>query len=346
MALLEALLCAALALPPPAAAEAGAPVTRIAFGSCVDQQLPQPIWDAIARTAPQLFLFLGDTIYADTEDMGKMQADYEMLAAQPAFERFRAAVPILAIWDDHDYGVNDGGTDYLQKRQAERLFLDFFEEPTDSPRRMRDGVYGAWIFGPPGKRLQVVLLDGRSFRSPLQLDPHPARRYQPDLDPHKTLLGADQWRWLEAELRKPAEVRLIGSGIQVLGYAAGFECWKNLPREQERLFQVIRDSEAEGVVILSGDAHFALLKRGDAGIGYPLYDLTSSGLTHSRPEAAERPAPLALYAPYGGLNFGTVDIDWQRDDPEILLAIRDRDGNPVTQHAIPLSALRSRKQQE
>ncbi|MEE8524345.1 MAG: alkaline phosphatase family protein, partial [Thermoanaerobaculia bacterium] len=109
-------------------------------------------------------------------------------------------------------------------------------------------------------------------------------------------------------------------------------------------FTVIRKTGAEGVIFLSGDAHFAQLKRGDGGVGYPLYDFTSSGLSHSRPEAAERPAPLAIYPPFGGLNFGTVEVDWQQNDPEITLAVHDRDGRAVFQHRIRLSELRARQE--
>lgn len=315
------------------------PLTRIAFGSCADQEKPQPIWAAIAAADPQLFLFLGDNIYADHMGREEIRAAYARLAAVPEFQKLRSEVPILAIWDDHDYGVNDGSSDHAEKELFKELFLEFFAEPADSPRRTRGGLYTAETFGPPGRRVQVILLDVRYFRSPIVKDPSPYRVYQPDLDLDKTLLGEEQWRWFEEQLRQPAEVRLIGSGIQVLGYASGFESWKNLPHEQERLFRVLRETAAEGVIFLSGDAHFAQLKRTDAGLGYPLYEFTSSGLTHSRPEAAERPAPMVVLPPYGGLNFATIDLDWQRDDPLITLELRDRDGVVVFRHRIPLSEL-------
>ena len=319
-------------------------ISRLAFGSCADQERPQPIWTAIGDWQPDLFLFLGDNIYGDTEDMAEMAAAYATLAAIPAFARFREQVPILATWDDHDYGANDGGAEYPKKSETARLLLDFFDEAADSPRRGRPGIYGAWIFGPPGQRLQVILLDGRSFRSPLSLDPSPYRRYRHDLDPAKTLLGEAQWRWLETQLAREAEVRLIASGVQVLGYAAGFESWKTLPLELERLFQVIRDSEAEGVLFLSGDAHFSVIKRADGGVGYPLYDFTSSGLSHSRPASADRPSPLAVHRPYGGLSFGTIEIDWRGPDTALVLAAHDRNGAVVFQHRIALGELRARRE--
>ncbi len=316
----------------------GAVIKRLAIGSCVDQNRPQHIWPAIAAAEPQLFLLLGDNIYADTLDMAKMQADYETLAAVPEFAAFRQQVPILATWDDHDYGWNDAGVEYAQKEASKALMLDFFDVPAADELRRRPGVYQAKIFGPPGQRVQIILLDGRWFRSAPLKDPSPYRRYRPNLDATNTMLGETQWQWLRAQLEQPAELRLIASGVQVLGYAAGFEGWKNFPLEQERLFTVIREARAAGVVFLSGDAHFTQIKRGDGGVGYPLYEFTSSGLTHGNPVGAARPSPLALQRPYGGINFGVLNLRWQ-DDPSLTLQARDVDGNIVFEHTIRLADL-------
>ncbi|MEM7583600.1 MAG: alkaline phosphatase D family protein [Acidobacteriota bacterium] len=314
------------------------PIERIALGSCADQERPQRIWPAIAETEPQVFLFLGDNVYADTYDMAEMRSAYETLAAVPEFAAFRERVPILATWDDHDFGWNDAGAEYPHKASTKTLMLDFFGVPADDASRQRPGVYQAKIFGPPGQRLQIILLDGRWFRSELIEDPSPYRRYEPDLDPASTLLGEAQWRWLRKQLEQPAELRLIASGIQVLGYAAGFESWKNMPLEQERLFDLIRDARAAGVVLLSGDAHFTQIKRGDGGIGYPLYEFTSSGLTHGNPAGAARPSPLSLHRPYGGLNFGLIEVRWQ-GDPSVKLSARDIRGTVVFEHTIRLAEL-------
>jgi alkaline phosphatase D len=177
------------------------PMRRIAFGSCASQERPQPIWEAVVAGRPDLFLFLGDNIYADTQDMDVMRAKYAKLAAMPGYQKLRATCPVLATWDDHDYGANDAGAEYPRKAESQRLFLDFFGEPAGSPRRQRPGVYDARVFGPEGRRVQVILLDTRSFRSPLKRRPGAARgegRYAPDSEPSATILGEDQWAWLQA----------------------------------------------------------------------------------------------------------------------------------------------------
>ena len=145
-------------------------LSRIAFGSCARQDQPQPIWDAVVAARPQLFILLGDNIYADTDDMNVLRAKYQILANQPGFKQLKQTCPLLATWDDHDYGANDSGAEYPKKAESQQVFLDFFGAPANDPRRTRPGVYSAQTFGPPGRRVQIILLDLRYFRSPLKHD--------------------------------------------------------------------------------------------------------------------------------------------------------------------------------
>ena len=106
-----------------------------AFGCCADQEKPQPIWEAIVAARPDVFLFIGDTVYADTTDMPTMRAAYAKLAALPGYQKLLRTCPVLATWDDHDYGRDDAGADYPRKKESQQIFLDFFGVPKDSPRR-------------------------------------------------------------------------------------------------------------------------------------------------------------------------------------------------------------------
>ena len=115
--------------------------------------------------APELTLLLGDNIYGDTLDMNVLQAKYAKLAAMPGFQTLRQTCPILATWDDHDLGANDAGGDYPKKDESQQIFLDFFGEPSDSPRRRRPESMTRRVFGPDGKRIQIIMLDTRYFRS-------------------------------------------------------------------------------------------------------------------------------------------------------------------------------------
>jgi hypothetical protein len=322
------------------------PLRRIAFGSCASQERPQPIWESVVAARPELLLLLGDNIYGDTENMDVMRAKYTRFAAMPGFRRLREICPIFATWDDHDLGVDDGGSEYPRKAESQKIFLDFFGDPEDSPRRKRPGIYDARVFGPTGKRVQVILLDTRYFRSALKkkaVAPRGEGPYEPNPDPATTMLGEDQWRWLADQLRIPAEIRLIGSSIQVVAEDHGWEKWMNLPHERERLYTLIRETGAEGVIFLSGDRHLAELSMMDGGLGYPLYDLTSSGLNQAanswRPLEVNRHRVATMN---WGDNFGLITIDWDRPDPLIGLQIRDVEGDIRIQQKVLLSVLRRR----
>jgi alkaline phosphatase D len=319
------------------------PLTRIAFGSCAQQERDQPIWDTIVQTKPDLFLFAGDNIYGDTEDMDIMKAKYDKLAAKPGYQKLKAMCPILATWDDHDYGVNDGGKNYKMRKESQQLFLDAFDFAKDSPLRTQEGIYHAKMFGPEEQRVQVIMLDTRYFRDNLKKRPNAPKGVGPyigDSSSDLTILGDAQWKWLEDELKKPAKLRLVVSSIQVVPEDHGWEKWMNIPAERDRLYKLIRDTKASGVVFLSGDRHHAELSMMDGGVGYPLYDLTSSGLNQaflawrSLEKNQHRVATMQF-----GNNFGLIEIDWDAKDPLVRLQIRDEQGDITIQQKVPLSVL-------
>lgn len=319
------------------------PIQRIAFGSCARQTKAQPIWEHIIPAKPDLFIWLGDNIYGDTEDMDVLKKKYEALAAKPGYQKLQKTCQILGTWDDHDYGVNDGGAEYPRRVESQKIFLDFFKVPKDSPRRKREGVYSSQIYGPVGKRVQIILLDTRYFRGPLKKRekyPKGDGPYTENNDPKVTMLGSAQWEWLEKQLKKPAEVRLIGSSIQVIPEDHNWERWMNIPHERKRLFKLIRDTKAAGVIFLSGDRHKAELSMMDTGIGYPLYDLTSSGLNFaSKGWRKYEPNRHRVGTMNYGDNFGLIEFDWERKEPRVRLQIRDVEGDIIIQRKVPISDL-------
>jgi alkaline phosphatase D len=330
-------------------------VRRIAFGSCADQDKPQPIWDAILAAEPDLYIGLGDNIYGDTRDMAVLAAKYAKLAEIPGFRRLRERVPMIATWDDHDFGENDAGADYPMKRESQRLFCDFWGEPADSIRRQRDGIYTSVTLGPAGQRVQIVLPDLRFNRSPMTRNGMDDATYRawakarvdagqdaggyylrnPAHD--ASMLGEAQWRWLEQVLGEPAEFRIFASSLQVLADFPGWEAWANFPRDLARLIEAIRRTRAEGLVMISGDTHYAELSRLDMNVPYPLWDLTSSGLT----EVWGVPTPNAnrVSEQLNEANFGLIEIDW--DAPRgIHLQIRDAAGRVRIERELAASELR------
>ncbi|MEQ9461628.1 MAG: alkaline phosphatase D family protein [Phycisphaeraceae bacterium] len=303
------------------------PLERIAFGSCLRQGRPQPIWDVINAMTPDLFIFAGDNVYADTEDMAVMRGVYSELAARPGFAKLKSSTPILATWDDHDYGVNDGGKEYPKKAESQREFLEFWGVPTDSPRYDREGVYHSVVVGPEGKRTQIILLDTRYHRDDLERLPEDQRKHGPYAerdDQSATMLGEAQWAWLAEELKKPAELRLIVSSIQVVANEHGWERWSALPWQRDKLFQTIEDSEAEGVIFLSGDRHHGEVSVCGGTGPYMSVDVTSSGLNSAGGRIiTEENHHRASENAVGDNHFGLLDIDWSGEYPQVRIRLID-----------------------
>lgn len=316
------------------------PLARVAFGSCAQQTFPQPIWRSIAAARPELFLFLGDCVYARESGPESLRAAFRQLENQRDFSPFRSRVPVLATWDDHDYGLSDGGREHPQRAAAQQVFLDFLREPLDSPLRKQEGVFRSARIGPPDKRVQILMLDTRYHRSPLR--PFPFARpgmYLPRSEPDATLLGPAQWKWLEGELRKPARWRLLVSSIQFIPLSHPFEKWGNLPRERTRLLRLLKDHKVGGVVVLSGDQHLAEVSRlAPETLGYPLYEFTSSGLTHDRGDLLA-PNLHRVGRPLIARNFGLLEFDWQTPDPQLRVTLCDHTGKTRIQHRLRLSTL-------
>ena len=331
-------------------------LSRIAFGSCATQLNPCPIWKEVGAYKPELLLLLGDNIYADVVDgrlvpstPERIRAAYEMLAKEEGFATLRKNTPIMAVWDDHDFGNNDAGVEWIHKDVSAEIFHDFFGTPKDSPKRKQQGLYDAKIFGPEGKRTQVILLDTRYFRTELKKAkaPLPGSRsipYEESTGAEAQMLGETQWKWLEEQLRQPAEVRIIASSIQVLSDEHIYEKWSNFPEERARLYQLIRQCEASGVILLSGDRHLGEISLDTQAVGYPLHDITASGLNQAnkrwRPLEANRKRVAALQ---WGDHFGAIEIDWSLPDPMIRLQLREESESVAVQTKFPLSVLKAPK---
>jgi alkaline phosphatase D len=277
--------------------------------------------------------------------MAVMRGKYDELKQSRFFRGIRAKARLLATWDDHDMGANDGGADYPMKDEAQKEFYDWLDEPADSPQRRQKGVYHARTFGPEGKRTQVIMLDTRYFRSPLERVPKEQAAQGgtavPTHDRSKTMLGEDQWQWLKGVLREPAELRLLVSSIQFAAEACGGESWANFPHEQRRMVDLIRETKANGVVVLSGDRHWCEMSCLTKDAPYPLYDLTASSLTQVHPRGTPTPnGNRILEKTYHLPNVGTLDVDWAAADPALTLRIVDVEGKTQIEKAVRLGELR------
>ena len=317
------------------------PISTVVVGSCARQDRPAPVWEAMAAATPDAVVLLGDNIYGDSANVDVLRAKYQKLIDNPGFVKLRQGRPLLATWDDHDYGENDAGVEYPQKVQSKNLFLEFLGQGAKDPRAGREGIYESWIFGPKGRRVQVILLDTRWGRTPLAKKEGRKGEYVPNDDPKSRILGEDQWAWLEGELKKEAEIRLIGTSIQLVSEDHPFEKWANFPRERARFIDLVDKTEANGVILLSGDRHLGEISTMPARSGgYPLFELTASGINQGAPKfrmvEANRHRVAAM--PWGN-HFGIVRVDWSKKDPEIRLELRDDLGELVVSSRFSLGVI-------
>jgi alkaline phosphatase D len=305
----------------------------IAFGSCAYETQPQPIWNDIAASQPDVFLFIGDNQYADVQtdaqgnrirgpvtNPARFKEAYDMVAAIPEFASFRATTPFMGTWDDHDYGVNDGGKEFSLKQESQQAFLDFFEFAKDDPIREQEGIYHSKVFNSGGRDVQIIMLDTRYHRDPLNKRPGPRPEgfgsYLPTADKSRSMLGEEQWLWLSKQLLRPADVRIIVSSIQVVAYEHRWESWGTMPHERDLLYKLIEQAGAENVFFLSGDRHLMEISKdiGQKGddVPYPIYDFTASGLTQSFREVSEGNS-FRVGEVVRDTHYGLVEIKWAQE---------------------------------
>ncbi|WP_404396932.1 alkaline phosphatase D family protein [Idiomarina loihiensis] len=322
--------------------------SRILFGSCSHQDKEMPIFKSIIQDQPEVFVFLGDNVYGDTEDMSELKQKYKKLGANSGFKNLKEQAELIAIWDDHDYGANDAGKNYPEKEASRQIMLDFWEEPENSPRRTREhGIYTSYTYGEGEESIHVILPDLRwnrddiahvtrseysNERAPKNMGP-----YIPDNTNSATMIGEKQWEWLEKELQKPGRIKVIGSSLQLLADFTGWESWANFPADRQRLFDLIKKHEVNGVILISGDTHWGEVSYYDENLDYPLWEVTSSGLTQEWKNVS--PNKHRVGQPISTVNYGALDVDWEKQDPVITLGLYDETGDVVNEHRFRLSTL-------
>ena len=291
----------------------------IAFGSCNKQNTSNLLWEPILEHQPKVWIWGGDNVYSDTDNMTKLKADYNQQLADTSYQKLIASSKILGTWDDHDYGLNDGGVEFSKKNESQQEFLDFIGVSKTDSRRNRAGVYHSELINLEKGSIKIIILDTRYFRTELTNDGSSNKRYQPNAYGEGTVLGTAQWSWLENELKmSEADFNIIVSSIQFLSYEHGFESWGNFPHEVDRLKTLVVDSEANGVLLLSGDRHISEFSSTELeGLEYPLIDFTSSGLTHAYSKFSGEPNPYRVGEVVAEISFGLLHFNFETKEIEM-----------------------------
>lgn len=272
---------------------------EIAFGSCNNHKQSQSYFNNInnhfssenERGYPDYWIWAGDIVYADTDDLTELRKAYESVSYRQ-YANFakgcrRDGCEILGIWDDHDFGNNNlvgdppSGTtaeeqlDRLGKPQRKAKLVSFLGEPTASAVRDHDQAYSCHDVDRADIKTRVSLLDLRWDRQ--------------DPGGSANIMHKDQWAWLEENLADPdVDLHLIVTSTQVLRMDTAKDTWGEYPKERARLLRLLGQHQGQGLILLSGDIHAAEVSRLGAeeakryGIHFPLYEITSSGLNRLR----------------------------------------------------------------
>jgi len=311
---------------------------RIAFGSCSDEDEPQPMWKYIVSNNADLWIWLGDMIYGDSDNPAVLRKKYNQQLANQEYQKLLRSTPVIGIWDDHDYGENDGDKNFAIKKESKELMMDFLYVAKDHNVHNREGAYQSYSFGAEDNKVKILLLDARYFRDELERNLlKGAQRYHKN----KTgdILGEAQWSWLESELtNSDAAIHIIGCGIQVIPTEHNYEKWANFPAAHQRLYDLLNQTQPNRTLLLSGDRHIAEISKIELdSLDYPLYDITSRGMTHSYEKVEQKGEPNQYRVNNilsGQKNFAQLLIDWSVTPPNITVEIRGLGNHIIHQHKL------------
>ena len=297
---------------------------KIAFGSCLDQENPQPIWNSIYKEDIDSFVFLGDNIYGDIPSgkLNKMQEAYKLQAKMIPSWLFKKNVEM--IWDDHDFGENDGGSSYPLKQEAQKLYLDFWKIPNDDIRHQRNGIYANKIIYIDNFIINLILLDTRYFRSDLKKTKGLKPVYLKNEELNATILGDKQWSWLMEVMKIKSDLTIVATSIQLLPTEHRFEKWSNFPSDHFKLKKLLK-SQSRPIIVISGDRHQGAIYNDEN-----IYEITSSSLNKTISSIFKRPKEVDKYMlgeMFAGENYGLITINTNKKI--IDLEIKDINGNMV-----------------
>lgn len=313
---------------------------NITFGSCAKQSHPQNIWQTISKEKSDMFLFLGDNVYHDTADKAKIQQAYDTLGNNKNYQDFIKTTPVFATWDDHDYGEPDGGKNFNGKEASKAIFLDFFNVDKSSPAYEDNrGIHTVRYVG-ENKDVQIIMIDTRWYRDEIEwsTEEKSSRQaksigpFSPTTDKTKTMLGDDQWKWLEYQLQQPAKVRILASSIQLIPEFTGWESWANYPHERSRMLDLLNKYNKNNLIVVSGDVHRGEFSKLTTIKNKQLWEISSSGL-----DAKVYPASANMHRVGDAvisLNYGVINVKVTETGVAAVASLKDQSGKVKAQYKV------------
>ena len=295
----------------PAAGTAG--IRRIAFGSCTEEE-SQPAFGAVLAYDPDVYLFIGDNHYGNTADLGSLRQWYRWAHSRPLRADLLHQTAVLSTWDDHDYVGNNTDGSAEGKENALRAFDEYWANDglgtNDVP-----GVFHRESWGD----VDLVFLDDRYWRGL-----------------EDSITGDAQEAWLiDAVTTSTATFKIVASGSQWTAYGTS-DSWAAFPEARARVLDAF--STVPGVVLLSGDVHRSEFRLHPDPVGYPIPEITSSGMAYTPMSfCGDEPDLLDCYD--ASHAWVTLDVDTLAPDPVLIATIRDESGPDMGSWTIHASEL-------
>lgn len=294
------------------------------------------IFETMSKMPASFHLWLGDNWYTREVDYSSTwglnyRASHDR--ATPVLQRFMASMPQYAIWDDHDFGPNDIGKNYIFKKESRQVFKDYWLNPSYGEEDK--GIYSLISYSD----VDIFLTDGRYFRSDDKM-PDSANG-KPNAD--KEYFGRMQMEWLKNSLLfSKATFKIIATGSQVLNPLNRFECMRSYSAEYYEFMQFLSAHKIPGVIFFSGDRHHSEVIRLERPGSYPLYDVTASPYTSgvSRAGGKEKDNP---YRMPGTLveeqNFASVSVSGKSGERELKVVFIGINGKELGQWRVSQNEL-------
>lgn len=305
------------------------PPYKLAMGSCAyinEPEYDRPgraygghygIFDAIADQQPDLMLWLGDNVYLREPDWGSRSGflhRYTHTRSTPEMQRLFRSTAHAAIWDDHDFGPNDGDASFVGAALARETFDLFWPNPTNGVPGV-EGITTMFSY----YDADFFLMDDRTFRVPAKV-----------VTGEPAMLGATQLDWLIRALKySSATFKFVAVGSQVLNTGAVYENLSTMPKERAELLRRIEEEGIKGVIFLTGDRHFTELSALNLKDGRTLYDLTTSPLTSGPYTPTETNTLRVEGTVVGERNFSTIEVSGAKGARSLCIRVFDGTGKQL-----------------
>ncbi len=295
------------------------------------------IFESMAKEKSDFMLWLGDAWYTRDVDYYSewglwYRASHDR--ATPVLQNFLKAMPHFATWDDHDYGPNDIGGNYILKETSRNVFNKYFCNPSSGQNGQ--GIYTMTTWGDA----DIFITDNRWWRS--------ADETKDSIDgkpnSEKRMLGKQQMDWLKNSLLySSATFKIITVGSQVLNPVSPFDKWRDFPAEYDDLMNFLKEYNINGVVFLTGDRHHSEIIKVERPETYPLYDITVSPLTSGTHifGAAEKNNPYRVLALDQKQNYGKISFTGKRGERKMTVEYLGIKGEKLDEWSIAENDLKT-----